>query len=180
MTRTEFFAKYLKDATRAASGTKLFPSVVLSVAALESGNGNSKLTREANNFFGFKAGSSWKGDVYTIDTIEYKTEPITGKKIQIIEKADFRAYDLPVDSFADYVRLITTTPRYAKALQAKNAIDQVAEIREAGYATDPNYVNKVAAVMDTLKSWIDSVKKKAPLELEQYFCFWGVGMPLKN
>lgn len=179
MTREEFFRKYLIIAKSVTAGTPIFPAVVLAVAALESRNGESKLTREANNFFGIKAFSSWKGEVYSIDTIEYITDPLTGAKIQVTEKAKFRKYDLPADSFADYVRLISDTPRYAKALTAQNALDQVAAIREAGYATDPNYVNKVATVMDSLKGWIDTLKKKALSELgEQHYCFWGVGMPL--
>lgn len=181
MTREEFFRKYLHLAKAVTNGTKVYPSVVLSVAALESANGTSKLTREANNFFGFKAGSSWKGDTYSIDTIEYVTDPLTGVKIQVTEKAKFRKYDLPADSFADYVRLISDTPRYAKALTAQNALDQVAAIREAGYATDPNYVNKVATVMDSLKGWIDTLKKKALSDIlgEQYYCFWGIDISLK-
>lgn len=179
--REAFFNKYLQTAKSVSNGTKVYPSVVLAVAALESANGTSKLTREANNFFGFKAGSSWKGDTYSIDTIEYKTDPLTGAKIQVIEKAKFRKYDLPADSFADYVRLISDTPRYEKALTATNAFDQVAAIREAGYATDPNYVNKVATVLESLKGWIDTVKKKALSDLlgQQYYCFWGIDMPLK-
>lgn len=179
--REAFFSKYLNAAKTAANGTKVFPSVVLAVAALESANGTSKLTREANNFFGFKAGSSWKGDTYIIDTIEYVTDPLTGAKVQVTEKATFRAYPLPIDSFKDYVRLISTAPRYAKAAQATNALDQIAAIREAGYATDPNYVNKVAAVMDSLKDWIDTLKKKAQSHLlgEQYYCFWGIDISLK-
>jgi len=172
MTRQEFFQRYLSIAKAATAGTPIFPSVVLSVAALESSNGNSRLTREANNFFGIKAFDSWKGSKYKIDTTEYEN----GQAVTV--PAFFRKYDLPQDSFADYVKLITSADRYRAALKATNASDQVDAIKEAGYSTDPHYTTKVGEILDTLKGWVDEVKKKAPGQLGLCSDFWGLGMHL--
>lgn len=168
MTREEFFSKYITTAKNATAGTRVFPSVVLSVAAHESNNGSSKLTREANNFFGIKSGSNWKGEAYKIETAEYEN----GEWIKV--PAWFRKYDLPIDSFEDYVALISTADRYAPALQATNALDQLVAIKEAGYATDPGYVVKVAKVIDALKNFIADVKKKSPDCYQAYYSshFW--------
>jgi len=170
MTREEFFSKYVTAAKEAAAGTRVFPAVVLSVAALESNNGNSKLTREANNFFGIKSGSNWSGEAYKIETIEYEN----GQAVKV--PAWFRKYDLPRDSFRDYVDLISTAQRYKKALEADNSLDQIAAIKDAGYATDPGYVVKVAQVMDALKNFIADVKKKSPECYRQYSSsqFWAL------
>lgn len=154
MTRQEFFSKYASTAKAVTAGTPIFPGVVLAVAALESGNGNSKLTKEANNYFGIKAFSSWKGDKYSIPTKEY----IDGEYVTV--PADFRKYKNATESFQDYVNLITKTSRYKKATEAKTATAQLEAIKEAGYSTDPKYVTKVASVIAEIKEFAADVKKK--------------------
>ena len=63
------------------------------------------------------------------------------------ETADFRAYASPAESFADYVRLLKTNPRYQQALAAGKDIAGFARgLQRAGYATDPTYANKIASI----------------------------------
>ena len=50
---------------------KILPSLTISQAILESGFGESTLSKKANNLFGIKAYSDWNGDVYSINTREY-------------------------------------------------------------------------------------------------------------
>ncbi len=173
MTRSEFFAKYLSAATAVTKGTKVFPATVLAMAALESANGGSKLTREANNFFGIKTGTKWKGEVYKIETREYDSE-----HKPYMEIANFRKYPLPQASFADFVGLIEGAKRYKPALEQKNALEQIAAIRDAGYSTDPDYAIKAGSVLDSLREFAATVKKKAPHCLPECSCFWGDGLPI--
>jgi len=66
--------------------------------------------------------------------------------------AKFRAYDSYEESFRDYARLITETPRYEKALAKVNSVQGwAAELQRAGYATDPNYASKLSrAIQSTM------------------------------
>jgi len=63
--------------------------------------------------------------------------------------SSFRAYATPAQSLADYVDFIKTNPRYQQALQ--HAGDDQAYIREihnAGYATDPQYADKIIGILN--------------------------------
>ena len=75
----------------------VLPSVCIAQAALETGWGTSGLMTKANAFFGIKAGSSWKGKVYSSKT----NECYDGKTYTQITAA-FRAYDSLEESVADY------------------------------------------------------------------------------
>lgn len=180
MTRDEFFRKYLHLAKAVTNGTPIFPAVVLSVAAHESDNGNSQLTKQANNYFGLKKGSSWTGETIPMKTGEYITDPLTGKKVYVmVAGEEFRKYPSAEAGFKDYVHVVSKYRIYSEVPKQTTAFAQLEEIAKAGYATDPGYVAKVSRAMDTLKSWIDTVKKKALSELgEQHYCFWGASMPL--
>ncbi len=59
----------------------------------------------------------------------------------------FRAYSSFKESFADYVDFIKTNPRYGDALkQVNNGERYLQELQQAGYATDPNYANKIMTI----------------------------------
>ncbi|HEX8604847.1 MAG TPA: glucosaminidase domain-containing protein, partial [Pseudoduganella sp.] len=93
--------------------------------------------------FGIKAGSDWKGKTVDVATTEY----VNGRAQRKIER--FRAYDSYADSFKDYARLITDNPRYEKVLaSAGDAASFARNLQKAGYATDPNYAAKLAAVIN--------------------------------
>jgi flagellar protein FlgJ len=60
----------------------------------------------------------------------------------------FRAYDTPAQSFADYVEFVHSNPRYQQALtQAGDDQAFIREIHNAGYATDPQYADKVLNIL---------------------------------
>lgn len=48
----------------------ILPSITISQAILESGWGNSVLTKKSNNLFGIKADKRWNGDKFGIETTE--------------------------------------------------------------------------------------------------------------
>ena len=66
-------SKYaVKEYTRRkASGKKwILPSVCIAQAALETGWGSSDIMVKAHAYFGIKAGTNWKGKVYSSKTKE--------------------------------------------------------------------------------------------------------------
>ncbi len=96
------------------------------------------------NLFGIKAGASWGGKVAEITTTEY-VNGVAQKRV-----AKFRAYDSYEDSFKDYARLISESPRYAKAReQTSSAHAYASGLQKAGYATDPEYAAKLSRAINT-------------------------------
>ena len=64
--------------------------------------------------------------------------------------AKFRAYESADESFRDYARLITQSPRYAKVTQqTSSAMAFATSLQKAGYATDPNYAAKLSRAIET-------------------------------
>jgi flagellar protein FlgJ len=67
--------------------------------------------------------------------------------------AQFKAYATPTQSFQDYVALLRNNPRYAGALNTGSDVQAFAAgLQRGGYATDPEYANKIAAVTNTVNS----------------------------
>jgi peptidoglycan hydrolase FlgJ len=96
------------------------------------------------NLFGIKAGPGWKGKVAEVTTTEF----VNG--VEKKQVAKFRAYNSYDESFRDYARLITQSPRYAKASQqTDSAFAYASGLQKAGYATDPNYATKLSRAIET-------------------------------
>ncbi|HEV7666321.1 MAG TPA: glycoside hydrolase family 73 protein [Chloroflexota bacterium] len=118
-------------------------SVTVAQAILESNWGQSQLTREANNYFGIKAqGQVGNDGAVWLPTLEYAN----GGSYTIA--APFRAYKSLADSVVDHARLFQQVSLYSFALQASSDPDEFARrIARAGYATDPQYAEKVIDLM---------------------------------
>jgi flagellar protein FlgJ len=148
----DFIQKLMPAAKQAAQKLGLEPLALLAQAALETGWGQRTFkTAEGNNsfnFFGIKAHNSWQGEVAVVDTLEYR-QGVAQK-----EKAKFRAYESPEQSLGDYVDFIKSNPRYQQAIAvADNPKAYFQQLQAAGYATDPNYAQKILSVFnsDTFK-----------------------------
>ena len=122
----------------------VLPSVCIAQAALETGWGTSGLMTKANAFFGIKAGSGWKGKVYSSKT----NECYDGKTYTQITAA-FRAYDSLEESVADYYNLICGSSRYAGAVNNGNAESAITAIKNGGYATSPTYIKNVMNIINS-------------------------------
>jgi flagellar protein FlgJ len=121
---------------------------MLGQAGHETGWGRSEIRMKgsapSHNLFGIKAGPGWTGKVAEITTTEY----INGTPRKVVAK--FRAYDSYEASFRDYARLITESPRYAKASQQTTSVHAFATgLQRAGYATDPAYADKLSRAINT-------------------------------
>ena len=129
---------------RKSSGQKwILPSVCIAQAALETGWGTSDMMVKAHAYFGIKAGTNWKGKVYSSKT----KECYDGSTFTIITDL-FRAYDSLEESVEDYYDLITSLGRYAFACNQTDPKICIQAIWDGGYATDPDYVQQVMAIIN--------------------------------
>lgn len=141
------FINTIAPAAQVVSKTSgILPSVMVAQAILESGWGSSTLAKQANNYFGIKADSSWKGKTITVPTTEYRNG------VSRTENAVFRAYDSPTASLSDYSKFFTSTPwrtkNYQQFRQSRTYIEAVNALQKSGYATDPNYANKLKSLIE--------------------------------
>ncbi|MCC5824983.1 flagellar assembly peptidoglycan hydrolase FlgJ [Alkalimonas sp.] len=144
----EFVERLLPAAREAASALGLDPLALVAQAALETGWGQ-HMIRTANgensyNLFGIKASRGWQGDTAVVDTLEYR-QGVAQK-----EKAKFRAYASPEQSLQDYVQFIRGSARYQDAVKvASDSVAYFHQLQAAGYATDPNYAEKIKSVLSS-------------------------------
>lgn len=123
--------------------------VVAAHAALESGWGKQPLRTAAgdtNNLFGLKAGGNWRGAIAAASTTEYEH----GAMLRKIEQ--FRSYPDTASAFRDYADMLTSNPRYQAALNTGSDARAFAQgLAQGGYATDPNYADKLSKVAAQLQ-----------------------------
>ena len=145
---SDFVQQVLPTIRQAAAAVGVNPLGMLAQAALETGWGQ-RMPRTADgnsslNLFGVKAGSDWSGARAVADTVE-----ISGGVAKQTRTA-FRAYGSIEESVGDFARLLTSSPRYREAVAAgSNAQAYVEGIAKAGYATDPEYANKLNDVLNS-------------------------------
>ena len=139
-----FVDRLWPHAVEAARSLGVSPHFLVAHAALETGWGKHELKgtdgTASNNLFNIKAGSNWKGKTVEAEVTEF----VNGKPVKLMEK--FRAYDSPAGSFADYVKLLGSSPRYAGVLN-QDAEGFVRGLQQGGYATDPAYAEKLRRVI---------------------------------
>lgn len=146
-----FVASIWPQAQRAAQELGIDPKVLVAQAALETGWGKSIIRQQdgssSHNLFGIKA-ADWQGDSARVLTTEY----VDGKQVK--ETASFRAYGSFEQSFNDYVNFLQNNERYDGALDsAANPKRFVSELQRAGYATDPQYANKIAQIARQMQTY---------------------------
>ena len=110
-------------------------SIKLAQGMLESSNGNSRLAVLANNHFGIKC-HGWEGEeVYHDDD----------KKNEC-----FRRYKNAEESYFDHSDFLITRSRYAFLFDYKSTDYKswATGLRRAGYATDPNYPQKLINLIE--------------------------------
>lgn len=139
--REQFISGLMPHAAAAARELGVDPRNLIAQAALETGWGRSQPGGDSHNLFGIKAGASWNGARVEASTQEFDA----GVAAEV--DASFRAYGSPRESVEDYVRLIRDNPRYAGALNTGSDVEAFATaLQRGGYATDPDYARKLAAV----------------------------------
>ena len=144
--KQDFVQAVLPEARRAAAALGVDHRVLIAQSALETGWGQSILSdhagRSSHNLFNIKAGSYWEGGTVGVTTLEFSNG------IPRQQRARFRAYGSFAESFADYIALLKSQPRYAAALaNADDPARFMRSLQQAGYATDPGYARKVLELL---------------------------------
>jgi flagellar protein FlgJ len=146
-TPADYIKQVLPHAKQAAKELGVAPEFLVAQSALESGWGKriaeDSRGASSHNLFGIKAGGAWTGPVATAKTLEFNN----GVARQ--ETANFRKYDSFEDSFNDYVAFLKSNPRYQDAIDNASDPSQFGRaLQDAGYATDPDYAEKIQSVMN--------------------------------
>ena len=121
----------------------ILASLTIAQAILESGWGTSELATKANALFGIKADSRWNGKTYSKVSTEWNgfaTIPVA---------ASFRAYNSWEHSVDDHSSFLVAGGRYAKVINEKNYKKACTEIHKAGYATAPDYADRLIQLIET-------------------------------
>ncbi len=142
---SQFVEHLYPMAEKAAKALGVEPGVLIAQSALETGWGvkvNGKQNGDSSfNFFNIKADKRWQGDSVTVSTMENRNG------LAVKERAAFRSYSSPEQSFEDYVEFIRSGVRYDDALKSGSSEDYIRNLSEAGYATDPHYAEKILTIM---------------------------------
>ena len=143
-----FVQQHAASAREVERSSGLPASYLLGQAGHESGWGRREILMpdgsSSHNLFGIKAGADWKGKVAEVTTTEY-VDGVPKKTV-----ARFRAYDSHAESFRDFAQLIGNSPRYAQARAQTGSVQTWAQgLQDAGYATDPDYADKLSRAINT-------------------------------
>jgi LysM repeat protein len=137
ITPREYIEKYKHLAIADMEKYGIPASVKMAQALLESDAGNSRLAVQANNHFGIKCKSTWRGQ-----TLDHDDDA---------PKECFRKYDSPEASFADHADFISNSARYER-LFALDPMDYKAwaqGLKDCGYATSPQYPQLLIKMIET-------------------------------
>ena len=155
MSQTEFVDWIGQLAAADMKKTGILASVTAAQAILESGYGKSELALNALNLGGMKAElsgntwpSAWDGKVYRKETAEQQSD---GSYINIM--ADFRAYPSVAAYLADHSAYLAGAQngkkqRYAGIVGCKDYRQAFQILKDGGYATSLDYVDKLCAVVE--------------------------------
>lgn len=142
----ESFVQQLAPAAKAiAEKLGISEQAMVAQAALETGWGKhvieDKQGNSSFNLFNIKAKSNEPS--ITIETTEYRDG------LPLKERAEFKRYNNIAQSFEDYGQLISGSKRYQEALaQGRDSDAYVEQLQQAGYATDPNYADKIKSILN--------------------------------
>lgn len=131
-----YIQKYKDIAIEQMLRYKIPASITLAQGLLESGAGQSRLTRESNNHFGIKC-HGWKGrKVYHDDDSRGEC---------------FRAYPNAYFSFKDHSEFLVKSPRYERLFKLKRTDYKgwARGLKACGYATNPKYAQLLINVIET-------------------------------
>jgi flagellar protein FlgJ len=144
----QFVAAVLPTIRRVAHGLGVNPLGLLAQAALETGWGR-RMAHTADgspslNLFGIKASEGWSGSRAVADTVEFNGGVATQRRTA------FRAYGSIEESVSDFANLLSNSPRYRDAVAAGNdAQAYIHSIARSGYASDPEYGNKLNKILNS-------------------------------
>jgi len=141
-----FITQLKSPVVSVANHYKLYPSVMMAQAALESGWGTSALTTQANNYFGIKG--SYNGQSVAMKTAEYNSD---GQLYYTT--ANFRKYPNAKASMTDNAQLLRNGTAYNPTIYSGAWRENAATYSAAAnsltgvYATSPTYGTSLISVI---------------------------------
>jgi len=138
-TGSDYMTKYKDDAIHEMDIYDVPASITLGQGMIESNYGNSELAKQANNHFGIKCHEDWTGETFTMNDDQ--------------PNECFRKYTTVEESFADHSQFLKNRDRYQFLFDLK-ITDYKAwaqGLKDAGYATDPTYADRLIQVIEQYK-----------------------------
>lgn len=113
-------------------------SITLAQGLFESAAGRSDLVRQGNNHFGIKC-HDWTGPT------QYHDDDARGEC--------FRVYRDARDSYEDHSKFLARQPRYARLFELgqRDYKGWARGLKQCGYATNPQYANKLIQIIELYK-----------------------------
>ncbi|MBQ7163425.1 MAG: glucosaminidase domain-containing protein [Bacteroidales bacterium] len=132
----DYIHQYATDAMIQQVKYGIPSSITLAQGLLESNAGNSELARNSNNHFGIKCHNNWEGPSYS--------------SWDDGEMSCFRKYKSVLDSYTDHSLFLVTRQRYDFLFQldVKDYRAWAFGLRQAGYATDKQYAQKLIKIIE--------------------------------
>ncbi len=142
LSREEYIQKYYKLAISEMERSGIPASITMAQGCWESQNGNSELATKGNNHFGIKCKSDW-----------------TGKRIyhdDDSKKECFRKYVHAEASYTDHTNFLMASSRYSFLFQLdpKDYVAWARGLKQAGYATDPIYAERLIKIIEDNKLFL--------------------------
>ena len=139
MTTEEYIARYKDIAIKKMKQYKIPASITLAQGILESGSGNGRLAKKANNHFGIKCHSNWHGKKFYMDDDE--------------KHECFRKYNNPEESYRDHSLFLTKKGRYSFLFNysVTDYKKWAYGLKRAGYATNPKYPQLLINIIERYK-----------------------------
>lgn len=139
----QFIEKAAENAILLESTHGIRPSVAIAQAILESNWGKSELAQEEQNYYGIKGYGNEE---------KYVTKEFENNEWIEIE-TEFRTYDSMKESMEDYADLLRDGTEwdedlYQEVIEAPTYEASAEALKTAGYATDPEYPEKVISLIE--------------------------------
>ncbi len=150
--RLNYIEKYKDIAISEMERTGVPASIKLAQGILESNSGKSTLARRANNHFGMKCGSQWKGKTF------YRQDDDYDDQGNLLESC-FRVYKSAEASFvahSEFLRDPRKAYRYGFLfnLPPNNYKRWALGLKKAGYATNPKYPDHLISIIEAYELYV--------------------------
>ena len=143
--QVEYIRQFQDIAITEMQRTGIPASIKLAQALLESGCGRSDLACNANNHFGIKCGGTWDGKAYHKEDDDYEN----GKLV----KSCFREFKSVQESYIAHSNFLMDTGKAGRYgflfdLDPLDYKGWAKGLSKAGYATDPQYANRLIEIIE--------------------------------
>lgn len=130
--------------------------VSIAQSILESGYGQTDLAQIGNNMHGMKctlSGNTWAGTTWNGSSFYEKLSPEVENGQEVMRRSQFRCYECIEESIADHAAYLLNAAngnkRRFEGIQGEQDYRKAIQIIKAGgYATDPEYVNKICSIIE--------------------------------